>query len=99
MKDSREPSVPPRIGWVDRLDSCPPDGFARVIDDRWIPIEHLFHVPVRLFDRDLDADAGIAGGDLSRQRFERPFLLAKPRGHEISNQQADRRVCTLAVMT
>ena len=98
MKDSREPSVPPRIEG-DRLDACTPDGLARVIGHRRIPIEHLLHVPVRLVDGDLDADAGIAGGDLPGQRFERLFFFAKRRGHEIADQQADRVVCTPAVMT
>jgi hypothetical protein len=72
----------------DRLDACAPDGFARVIDDRRIAIEHLFHVPVRLFDRDLDADAGIAAADLSRQRFEHRFLFAKP---AVSKSRISRR--------
>ena len=50
MKDSREPSVPPRMLVLVRREAGAADGFHRVVDDLGVTVDHLLHVAVLLLD-------------------------------------------------
>ena len=64
MNDSREPSVPPRIGALADAQSDARDRLARVLHDQRVLIDHLAHVAVRLLDLHLERGARHAGHHL-----------------------------------
>ena len=90
MNDSREPSVPPRI---DRERTSSPARLtasqALAVTAGW-PIEHFLHVPVLLFDGDLDARARMRGHGGSGDGFEQPLLVLQARRVEVANDELDR---------
>ena len=81
MNDSREPSVPPRIGALANVEAGAADRLARVLDDLRVLVEHLPHVAVLLLDLDLDARARArADAPRAREPLSQRFLLAQPGG-------------------
>ena len=99
MNDSREPSVPPRIGRVADVEAGAADRLARVLDDDRVLVEHLLHVAVRLLDLRTRPRAGTPAHDLPRERLDPRFLLLQPRGHEVAHQQLDRWSCRRSAWT
>src|ERR1051325_2547691 len=56
------------------LEPCTSDGFARVLDDLGVPVEHFLHVSIRFLDVDLDTYARITPGRLRGELFDEPFF-------------------------
>ena len=91
MNDSFEPSVPPRIGRSWTVHAGAADRLAGVLDDVRMVVEHLAHVAILLFDRDLDPRA-VRALPSSRELLEHLLLVLHRRGLEVADDEADGRL-------
>ncbi len=89
MNDKRAPSVPPRICLKYGVSPARFIRGLRVLDHFGIPIQHLFHVAIRLSALNLDGGRGKGPHDFVRELGQHARLVVETLGGEIAQQQLD----------
>ena len=89
MKDSREPSVPPRIEVFTGLQAGTPDRFHRVVDDFRVTVDHLLHVAVLLLDFHAVRRARKILHHVLDDAFQQRLFLLQPLIVEVADDEVD----------